>query len=76
MPIPVGEVCGVLDPADSHCEATRALGVDLDSHCEATRANVIQGMDLVYSQTKSRVDSCDLHLTAPTIELTLGRRLG
>ena len=23
----------------------------------ATRANVIQGMDLVYSQTKSRVDS-------------------
>ena len=27
------------------------------SHCEAVRANVIQGMDLVYSQTKSCVDS-------------------
>ena len=47
--------------SDSHCEATRAFGVDSDSHCEATRANVIQGMDLVYSQTKSGVDSCELH---------------
>ena len=35
--------------------------VDSDSDLSAIRANVIQGMDLVYSQTKSGVDSCDVN---------------
>ncbi len=51
-----GEVLRRTRPDDFCASLYRLAG-----QCEAIRANVIQGMDLVYSQTKSGVDSCDLH---------------
>ena len=51
-PSPLVRFCGVRDPTDSHCEATRAFRVDSDSHCEAIRA--------------LGVDSCDLHSEPPS----------